>query len=441
MKNANQSDLTIYFVSNFQKLKEQFGADATKLISEIENENLNIDYSKGTDFDLPISNIAFNLLILKYFIEQYGKLSGEFFAKGVSQGFIDAIRSFEAYYERAVRKLFFKFGTKYIHYGDSMNHEDFGNAEVYKLLLQFEPFGVEMGWEKILTAYDQITKAADYSSKKNSKLRAEKSLREIENVNREGTIPKEFMRNAKDSHQNLINKINKINESNPYIKYFTWEEADDEWQFCDKYGQGIENYYESKISYDRENTLKYLEYVPHEDDANHENKFMAFELDAVIGNDIRGKARRQKLIPFVNIPSELFCKIDDTAKNNLYIYLGEIHSTFVSGNFKSCYAMMRAFLEGVLREFYGMEAISIQVKDSSEKPKYSFIESIKSIEHKLPIEMNFQICWSLIQEANEILHDALKPQNLPNIATEKAKENKIVKYFNGFRALIDGNSN
>ncbi len=428
MKNTDQSNLTIYFVSNFQKLKEQFGADTKKLISEIEKEHYGIDYSKGTEFDLQISNIAFNLYILKCVIEHYGKLSGEFFAKGVSQGFIDAIRSFEANYESAIRKLFFKFGTTQL------------NSDALDLILEFEPIGVDFGFEKLITAYNQIMKAANHKSNINSKSKAEKSLREIENVNCEETIPKEFLRSAKDNHQNLIKKINKINESNPYIKYFTWEENDSEWQFCDKYGQGIEKYYENKFAYDRENTLKYLEYVPQEDDTNHENKFMAFELDAVIGNDIRGKARRQKLIPFVNIPSELCSKIEYRSKNKLYNYLGEINSTFVSGNFKSCYAMMRSFLEGVLREYYGMEAIFIQ-------GKYSFKKSVGLQEQKLPNEMPLKLCERLIEKANEILHDALKPprKSISSFRTqeelERAHEVNIVQFFNGFRALIEGIGN
>ena len=64
-------------------------------------------------------------------------------------------------------------------------------------------------------------------------------------------------------------------------------------------------------------------------------------------NDLRGRFRREKLVPFVNVPTPIANALSSTSKDSLHEYLSQAQNCFVEGSFLAVFALLRAMKEKI----------------------------------------------------------------------------------------------
>jgi hypothetical protein len=143
------------------------------------------------------------------------------------------------------------------------------------------------------------------------------------------------------------------------------------------------------------------------------------------GFDLRGVFRRRELVPFVLIPRHVAAKHGSAEVLSMLKNLQQAHDAFVFGATFAALALMRAIMEGLLRDHYGTKG-----------PKLS--ERINQARELLPSGANAAALHRLRRLANAILHlDSDKDEGLPKIEPVQL-EKEIVSLLFVVRALIEG---
>lgn len=135
------------------------------------------------------------------------------------------------------------------------------------------------------------------------------------------------------------------------------------------------------------------------------------------GFDIGGAFRRRALVPFVLVPRHVAKGHGDREKISLFTHLRQAHDAFIFGVPFASLALMRAILEGVLRDHYGGTGDLCDM-----------IDQVRG----LPPEASRAKLHRLRMLANDIVHLKQEKVRLP-----ADLERELLSFLHGLRALIE----